>query len=338
MKKLRMLQVGLAALTFTGSAVTVVNPASAFVFDPVKFQKGRVPNTRMAPFSSIVFIVDEETGETGSGVLIAPDTVLTAAHVVMRNRAPSARSGGSSLWPRQLINPSSLHIRPAYGGNTGSDFERYPFGWNHHGESVSIRADYFQEALRPGGDSGDNDIALIHLNAPIEGAPVLPLGEFRRQDLDRRELVTAIGFPAFLGGGNQGMPFNHNDSMYVDSGTIDAMTGRQLLSRNLNWTNGDSGGPIINSRNQVVGIMSASNSYGSFATRIDSELTCWIRQQMASRSEALAPHLVSHRWRQLGNRRVYFDEYGVATMITAQGSADEPMDLSLPKKNNHTEL
>lgn len=48
------------------------NQASAYVFDTAKFQKGQVPDTRRSPFSSVVFIVDGETGDSASGVLIAP--------------------------------------------------------------------------------------------------------------------------------------------------------------------------------------------------------------------------------------------------------------------------
>ncbi|MCO0832460.1 hypothetical protein NFX39_05125 [Fructobacillus sp. W13] len=113
MKKLRLLQAGLVALTILAGAVSGTESASAFIFNPVKFQKGRVPDTSLSPFSSVVFIVDELTGESGSGVLIAPDMVLTAAHVVLRNRAPQTASGGSHLWPRQLIEPSSMRILPA---------------------------------------------------------------------------------------------------------------------------------------------------------------------------------------------------------------------------------
>ncbi|MCO0832461.1 serine protease [Fructobacillus sp. W13] len=220
----------------------------------------------------------------------------------------------------------------------GPEAVRYPYGHQYRGQSVSVRADYFDQALRPEGDAGDNDLALIRLNMPVFGADVLPLAEFRPQDVNR-EVVSAVGFPSSLGYGHNGGPGNDNDNMYVDYGTIEAMTNRQLLTQNVDWTNGQSGGPILNSQNQVVGIISASNEYGNFATRIDADLNCWIQQQLTNHDEELAPSSARGRWRQLGNRRVYFDADGVAVRITTQrdgNDGEEPLDLSIPKNKNHT--
>ncbi|GAP02235.1 heat-shock protein htrA serine protease [Fructobacillus pseudoficulneus] len=330
-------QLSVLTLTMLLGVQMTNNHADAYVFDTAKFQKGQVPDTRQAPFSSIVFIVDGETGDSASGVLIAPDTVLTAAHVVLRERDGAAAN--PSDWPRQLINPSSLSIRPAYGGDSGATAERYPFGWYYHGQTVSIPAEYFEAALRPGGDAGDNDIALIHLNQPVQGAPTLSLAEFRPQDVNR-EIVSVIGFPATLGPGNNAEPENLENRMYADYGTVATITGRQLLTTNVNWSNGNSGGPMLNAFNQVVGIVSASNSYGNFATRIDSGLNCWIQERMHEHEQALAPENSSGRWRQLGNQRVYFDQNGEATAIVSQENEDNlgVLDLSLPGRSNHSDL
>lgn len=168
---------------------------------------------------------------------------------------------------------------------------------------------------------------------------MLPLGEFRPQDINR-SIVSAIGFPATLGPGNMNEPENQDDRMYADYGTVSAITGRQLLTTNINWSHGSSGGPLLNSFNQVVGIVSSSNAYDNFATRIDSGLNCWIQERMHEHDQDLAPENSRRRWRQLGNQRVYFDHNGEATAIVGQKNADNfgVLDLSLPGRANHSEL
>ncbi|MBS9336142.1 trypsin-like serine peptidase [Fructobacillus papyrifericola] len=261
-----LVKVTLVGATVLSAGFAVSPKADAYVFNPVKFQKGRVPNTRQAPFSSVVLIINRQTGESGSGVLIGPDTVLTAAHVVMSNR----QGGDPDDWPTRIGNPRDLTIEPAYGGETGSMGERYPFGQHYRGASISISPAYLRDALvpnAPGADPGDHDLALIHLSRPVENAEVLPLGELRAEDI-ASEPISAIGFPATLGPGSMTEPENENDSMYVDTGLAESISTNQIATQQVNWAHGSSGGPILNRVNQVVGIVSSSNSLGNYATRI----------------------------------------------------------------------
>ncbi|MCK8617168.1 hypothetical protein LNP00_02130 [Fructobacillus sp. M158] len=158
---LRRLTVVTATMLTTTMAASPVS--HAYVFDEAKFQKGRVPDTRQAPFSSVVLIVNHATGESGSGVLIGPDTVLTAAHVVMTDR----EGASDDDWPTRVANPRNLMIQPAYGGENGSDQERFPFGDGYQGRAISVSPEYLRDAIlpnAPGADPGDHDLAIIHLS------------------------------------------------------------------------------------------------------------------------------------------------------------------------------
>ncbi|MBS9334570.1 trypsin-like peptidase domain-containing protein [Fructobacillus sp. M1-13] len=319
----------LTAATILSLGWTMDLSTKAYVFDSAKFQKGRVPDTRQAPFSSVVLIVNQATGDSGSGVLIGPDTVLTAAHVAMSEQAGASQDD----WPTRVTNPSDLIIEPAYGGQTGSDGERYPFGQHYQGAAISVPPRYLQDALNPyapEADPGDHDVALIHLSRPIPNAEVLPLGELRAQDIDQ-ELISAVGFPATLGPGSLTEPENQNDSMYVDSGYAESISTNQLTTRQVNWSHGSSGGPILNRFNQVVGIVSSSNSNGNYATRITPELNCWIQEAMVDVTNMLTSENVANRWVSFGRERVFFDDQSTARQMVS----DEPtnlgvLDLSIP--------
>ncbi|MFC4760386.1 trypsin-like serine peptidase [Fructobacillus durionis] len=327
--KRSVLQAGIIAIAMAGTTVTVAPAADAYVFDAVKFQKGLVPDTRQAPFSAVVFLLNTETGESGSGVLIGPDTVLTAAHVVLEDR----ENARPEDWPTRMVNPNNLSVRPAYGGATGATAERYPFGHHYRGAAISIPPQYFRTALQPqapGADPGDYDFAIIHLNRPVRDAEPLALGELRQADA-RRELISVASFPGALGPGHDGEPENSNDNMYVDSGHADSISDHQIMTTSVNWSHGSSGGPVLNQQNQVVDVVSSSNAHGNFASRIDANMNCWIQEAMADVSLMLTNENVRGRWVDFGKEKVYFDDSGAATEAMAlEPSNLGVLDLSIP--------
>lgn len=322
-------QVGVITVALTGTTMMTTTTANAYVFDAAKFQKGLVPDTRQAPFSAVVFLVNTETGESGSGVLIGPDTVLTAAHVVLEDR----ENAGANDWPTRVINPRNLSVRPAYGGATGATAERYPFGFHYRGSAISVPPQYFRAAIQPqtpGADPGDFDFAIVHLNRPVRDAEPLALGELRAEDVNR-ELISVAGFPGALGPGHSGEPENSNDNMYVDSGYANSVSDHQIMTTTVNWSQGSSGGPVLNQLNQVVGVVSSSNSHGNFASRIDANMNCWIQEAMADTTTMLSNESVRGRWVNFGKEKVYFDDSGTATeMVTVEPSNLGVLDLSLP--------
>ncbi|MDF7636839.1 S1 family peptidase [Leuconostocaceae bacterium ESL0958] len=327
-------KIGLLLIACLSWLLAAVPKGHAYVFDSAKFQKGLVPDTSRSPFNAVVYIVNTETGHSGSGVLIGPDTVLTAAHVVLDD----VEGAQPADWPRRLVDPRQLLVRPGYPGNDEADRQRNAASQQYRGAALSIPPAYFRAAMLPAGpdsDPGDHDLAIIHLNRPVPNAPTLPLGELRAQDI-ASTMISAVGYPATLGPGNEAAPENSQERMYVDTGWAESVASHQIASRTVNWAHGNSGGPILNQANQVVGIVSASNSQGNYATRINPEAACWIHEAMAEPATMLTPENVRNQWRRFGREQIYFDGQGTATQIMAiEPSAVGALDLSRPGVANN---
>nr|WP_282570639.1 hypothetical protein [Fructobacillus parabroussonetiae] len=119
--------------------------------------------------------------------------------------------------------------------------------------------------------------------------------------------------------------------MYVDSGRAESISTNQITTRQVNWSHGSSGGPILNRFNQVVGVVSSSNSLGNYATRITPAANCWIQEAMTDVTGMLTPENVRNRWVSFGNERVYFDDRSTARQVMAvEPSNLGVLDLSIP--------
>jgi V8-like Glu-specific endopeptidase len=167
------------------------------------------------------------TGEQVSGVLIAPDEVLTVAHGVYGG------AGGNTG-----IFQNAGTVIPAL--NAGSS----PFGsYSINGVNVMPEADYNTAA------SGQTDFAVIHLSAPVVGAAIFSLGSgFTTGTL------TVSGYPAASGGA------------YVSqTETVSQMPGMSMLTGQALTSQpaGSSGGPdwtMTDGLPTVYGINESANS------------------------------------------------------------------------------
>lgn len=162
-----------------------------------------------APWSSLVR-VQTDAGSRCTGVLLAPDRVLTAAHCLV---APATGN---------LVLPGRVHVLLGY------DRGEY----RAHAVARSLRlGPGFEPASR--GPIGA-DWAVLRLATPLPG-PALPLAP-----------LPGIAMPAMLGGWQQ----DRAHALLADTACrVEARmsdpAGRLLLRHNCTGTRGSSGGPLL---------------------------------------------------------------------------------------------
>jgi V8-like Glu-specific endopeptidase len=137
-------------------------------------------NSSAYPYDTVVWITDTIGGVSmqGSGVLISPDEVLTAAHVVY----------SSDYGPA-----SNIVVAPAY--NYGAE----PFG------SETAAYFHYMQIQDPGdmitGQQSQYDYAVIHLSTPFTN-----LGTMGLESNFNGGTVNVTGYPAYLGGAMENVP------------------------------------------------------------------------------------------------------------------------------------
>ena len=138
-------------------------------------------------------------------------------------------------------------------------------------------ADGRDAAARFVGDDPDTDLALLQIDAAASGAlPALSLG--RSSELQRGEIAIAIGNP---------LGFEHTVTAGIVSAlgrSMRASTGRlipDVLQTDAALNPGNSGGPLLNSRGEVIGINTAIIRGAQalcFAVAVD--IAAWVVPQL----------------------------------------------------------
>jgi V8-like Glu-specific endopeptidase len=208
-------------------------------------------DTTLYPFDTVVFINDTigGTGFQASGVLISPDEVLTASHVVFNSTLGAA---------------TNITVAPGY--NAGSR----PFG------TATGTFIHFSNIQDPGDiiftQQSQLDYAVIHLSRPFTGLGTMGLGSNFAGGL-----VNVAGYPAVLNGQLQ----NIQENLTVDP-NFTVFEGATLGP-------GSSGGPVwvtdSNGLPFVVGLVSSGlggpGSPGFFTqitTSAFNQITAWVAQ------------------------------------------------------------
>jgi V8-like Glu-specific endopeptidase len=208
--------------------------------------------TTRYPYDTVVRITDTIGGISwqASGVLISPDEVLTASHVVY-----SAGVGTAS----------NIVVVPGYDEGT-SPYGDY-YGTSIHYMPIDDELDLISKA------QSQYDYAVIHLSQPVAGAGYMGILPNYSGGL-----VTVTGYPAYVGGEQ----INSSQFVYVDPGytLLDGTSIGQGSSGGPVWVEYD-GGP------HVVGLVSSSTIFGTgynalITTAAVNQIEAWVSQDDAS--------------------------------------------------------
>ncbi|MBV7392485.1 trypsin-like serine protease [Enterococcus sp. ALS3] len=184
----------------------------------------KILNTQSPPYSSIVQIemrFGTNDWYVGSGVLVSPNIVLTAGHVVYDN--------DTKKWASEIIvSPGRNEQIKPYGSTTSYALSAHD-GW------VNATSD---------SDLEEYDIGMIRLNEPLG----IYSGwlNVSTNVTDNMQIITS-GYP--------GDKYVNNiyPTMWTSSGYINELTENNLYYQ-LDTTGGQSGSPIYDTQNNVIGV------------------------------------------------------------------------------------
>jgi V8-like Glu-specific endopeptidase len=208
-------------------------------------------DSKSYPYDTVVYITDTIGGTAwqGSGVLISPDEVLTASHVVYSSTYGTA---------------SNITVTPAY--NAGSQ----PFG-----SATETYIHYFQ--IQDPGDlisiqQSQYDYAVIHLSKPFTG-----LGTMGLRSNFSGGLANVTGYPGAFGGQMITSPqYVTQDPNYT---VLDGSSLGHGSSGGPVWITGSDGSP------RVVGVVSSEAGGAGVFTQITTtalnQIEAWVTRDDA---------------------------------------------------------
>ena len=214
---------------------------------------GSVPQASGTPSQAIPSSPQQSTGSPGSSnTTLSPALDSSVITRIYRNSLPSivtitavSNSQGSS-------GPSE-DIGTGFFINNQGDIATNAHVVNGQKTVTVTIAGKDQKGTVVGADTID-DLAIVHVNPP-SGIPPLPIGT--AANLQPGDLVIAIGNPFQLTDSvSAGIVSGLNRSMPTQSGRV--MSG--LVQTDAALNPGNSGGPLLNSLGQVVGINTAIES------------------------------------------------------------------------------
>ncbi|MGT2910411.1 trypsin-like serine protease [Streptococcus cameli] len=187
----------------------------------------RVKNTKAFPYRTVVHLEMEYDDGTyvGSGVMIAPNLILTVAHNVYNQR--------TKKWAKSVTAAPARN-----GGET-------PYGKFEAANYYVLRTYTTEGNVVP----SNYDIAVIKLTKNVPSSVgYLPISK----TVSRNERLQVPGYPAYTS--------SKARYMHTSFGKADGISSKQI-SHTVDTEGGNSGSPILNAKNQVVGVHSAGR-YG----------------------------------------------------------------------------
>lgn len=208
------------------------------------------------PYDTVVRVTAQIGSQSwqGSGVLISPDEVLTASHVVYNSGIGSA---------------TSIDVAPAY--ENGAE----PLG-----HMTGTLTHYFQIADNPSISPTDSqtDYAIIHLSSPLAG-----LGTMGMTSDFAGGTVHVTAYPASADGSMvdslQAITVDPNYSLFDGPSLGEGSSGGPV------WVYGSDGTPYI------VGLVSSANDSMGYDTQITTsvfnQIEAWVHQDDSASSQPL---------------------------------------------------
>lgn len=180
----------------------------------------RIMDTTVFPYNALVSIESMIDGRMwqGTGVMIGPDTVLTAAHNVY--------SISSGTWTNMVT------VTPAQNG------EIAPYG-HYQVEKVYMLSGYQENKEH---DSESDDVAVLKLSEPVAAqVGILPVSD--KQHIG--DIIQVTGYP-YKSRQKKGY-------LYTMHGEIEEQVGK-LIGYSIDTEAGQSGSPILNQQNEIIGV------------------------------------------------------------------------------------
>ncbi|MCH4012693.1 MAG: trypsin-like peptidase domain-containing protein [Furfurilactobacillus sp.] len=191
-----------------------------------------VSDTTVSPYRKIVLLRMDYGGTNyyqGTGVMVSPDTVLTAGHCVYGSDGPIKGK-----------MPDSITVIPANNGTV------MPYGFSST-STYYVSQDYIN-SVNTGNTNGDPtlDIGVIKLHSTV-GNQTGFMG-MSPNSATIGEAATISGYPVDALGQQ-----NSPTKQYSASGNIVGIHGNNIFY-NIDMTGGDSGSPVYNKAEQIIGI------------------------------------------------------------------------------------
>ena len=199
----------------------------------------------------------------GSGFFISPNGyIATNAHVVSMTKDGEEKAKQALFW--QMVQQIGQQIgkdpRSLNANFINEHSQLQSFTLYHHviipdGTALPFEIKQYGAPTGEGNDQG-KDVAVIKIE--VKNAPVLKLGDSDKVQL--QDHVTVIGYPGAADTFNSGLLSGKSAlEATINDGKISARktasSGAPILQTSTAATHGNSGGPVINDANEVVGLL-----------------------------------------------------------------------------------
>lgn len=209
-------------------------------------------------FVRLIATYNNGSNAQGSGVMVGPNSILTAAHLI---------------YDQQLGYATEVVASPAVQASN------LPFG-------VSYASFLYVPPAWQSSESYDADYGLIRLNTSLGNSTGwLSLANPSSSPASVGMSFESVGYPGDL-----------SVRPYYVSGTLDRISGSKLIfTDDMDALGGQSGSAVINSNGQVVGVIShqTTNPTGNAATYIDSSAYNSLTTKLLENQATATPILTS---------------------------------------------
>jgi serine protease Do len=199
----------------------------------------------------------------GSGFFISSNGyIATNAHVVTTTHDGEEKAKQALLW--QLVqqiarqigkDPRSLNVNFIDQHSQLQSFQLFHHVIIPDGSSYPFEIKQYGAPTGEGNDQG-KDVAIIKIE--VKNAPVLKLADSDKVQL--QDHVTVIGYPGAADTFNSGLLSSKSAfEATINDGKISARkqasSGAPILQTSTSATHGNSGGPVLNDANEVIGLL-----------------------------------------------------------------------------------
>jgi len=208
-------------------------------------------------------VYDVSSISLGSGFFISSNGyIATNAHVVSTTRAGEEKAKEALFWSMvqqigQQIgkDPRSLNAQFINQHSQFQSFQKINYVIIPDGSNFPFE---IKQYGAPTGESTDQgkDVAIIKIE--VKNAPILKLADSEKVQL--QDHVTVIGYPGAADTFNSGLLSQKSAlEATINDGKISARkqaaSGAPILQTSAAATHGNSGGPVVNDQNEVVGLL-----------------------------------------------------------------------------------